>query len=270
MVDPIGPDRDDAPAAPISLEAEIAELRLAVASRDNFLALVAHELRNPMTPILAQVQRLKRLSGEPTTSAAAVGAAAERAEKLVLHYIKRVTMLLDVTRMNAGKFHLQPELHDVVETARHVVESLGPAAAYAGCAITLRAPAVLPATLDRLAAEQILENLVSNAIKYGAGTPVTVSLSDDASNVVFEVADEGPGISPDNRDRIFERFERVLAGGSTAGGFGVGLWVVRQLAEAMGGAIDVSSQAGRGAAFRVTLPRHADGGASSREMEGRV
>jgi two-component system, OmpR family, sensor kinase len=270
MVDPIGPDRDEALSSSIRLEAEVAELRLAVAFRDNFLALVAHELRNPMTPILAQVQRLKRLAGEPTSSAAILGAATERAERLVLHYIKRVTMLLDVTRMNAGKLHLQPEHHDLVETARHVVESLAPAAAYAGCAITLRAPSTMALMQDRLGAEQILENLVSNAVKYGGGSPVTVSLVDDGSTVSIEVADQGPGISADNRDKIFERFERVLETGSTVGGFGVGLWVVRQLAEAMGGGIEVSSPAGGGATFRVMLPREAGGSAPSRAKEGRL
>jgi two-component system, OmpR family, sensor kinase len=109
---------------------------------------------------------------------------------------------------------------------------------------------------DRLALEQIVDNLVSNAIKYGAGRPIVVSASEDAASgaVTVHVQDHGPGISTENQARIFERFERVVRPGHHAGGFGVGLWVVGQLVETMGGSIAIASQPDKGSTFTVSLP----------------
>ncbi|PSC05143.1 sensor histidine kinase [Alsobacter soli] len=242
----------------LSGEAELQELREALASRDAFLALVAHELRNPMTPILAQVQRLRRMA-QDGSDAEILARGAERAERLVVHYIKRVTTLLDVTRIRAGRVDLKPEPHDFAETAGQVVESLGPAAAYSGCRIEFSCPETLPAVFDRLAGEQILENLLSNAIKYAPGQPILVFARIDGEDLAFGVSDRGPGISPHDQQRIFERFERLLGAGAPAGGFGVGLWVVRRLVEAMHGRITVSSVEGQGSTFTVRLPRSGAG-----------
>ena len=107
---------------------------------------------------------------------------------------------------------------------------------------------------DRLAVEQILDNLLSNAIKYGAGKPVMVAVLPRADQIVLRVTDNGPGISPEDQARIFERFERVIHQSEQAVGFGIGLWVVRQLAEAMDGKVEVASMPGQGATFTVSLP----------------
>jgi signal transduction histidine kinase len=107
-----------------------------------------------------------------------------------------------------------------------------------------------------MAIEEILENLVSNAIKYGAGKPILVSVvADDAEGVArVNVVDSGPGISSESQARIFERFERAVPRDHHAGGFGVGLWVVNRLVEAMKGTVDVTSEPGVGSTFCITLP----------------
>jgi signal transduction histidine kinase len=107
--------------------------------------------------------------------------------------------------------------------------------------------------LDRTAIEEVVENLISNAIKYGDGKPIDVTLARDAGEMRFEVKDHGLGISANDQARIFEQFERLVTGRPTSG-FGLGLWVVGQLTEAMGGTITVESHPGQGSTFIVRLP----------------
>jgi two-component system OmpR family sensor kinase len=243
------PQRPDADAAQ-----RIAELEEAVAARDAFIAVVAHELRNPMTPILGSVQRLQRLASASLDLPGDFGAALQRLEWLIDRYIRRATTLLDVSRIRAGKHSLTPEPIDFAEALRGVVETVRPAAQHMRSAVVVEAPPALPGICDRLAFEQIGENIVTNALKYGAGHPVRISLRREGETVELAVEDAGPGISAADRKRIFERFERVIENASKAGGFGIGLWVVRQLVDAMAGTIELESEAGRGSRFVVRLP----------------
>jgi signal transduction histidine kinase len=107
---------------------------------------------------------------------------------------------------------------------------------------------------DPVRVEQVVANLVSNAMKYGAGKPVRIVLRSTASEAMLSVQDEGPGIDPANRERIFERFFRAPAG-DQAGGLGLGLAVVRELVEVMKGTVRVASEPGHGATFVIRLPR---------------
>jgi signal transduction histidine kinase len=106
---------------------------------------------------------------------------------------------------------------------------------------------------DRIALEQITDNLLSNAIKYGAGQPIEITLMSDGKTASLRVQDNGIGISEADQARIFGRFERAVTR-RAHGGFGIGLWVVRQLVDAMGGDIAVLSKPGSGSTFTVTLP----------------
>ncbi len=145
----------------------------------------------------------------------------------------------------------------MVDASALVLELLEGLAADADRWKTEIVPSIEPAVTgwwDRVALEQITFNLVSNAVKYGAGKPVDVSLAGDADHAVLTVADRGPGIPETDRLRIFEPFERAVSERHHSG-FGLGLWIVRQLAVAMEGAIDVSLRDGGGSIFRVTLPR---------------
>jgi two-component system, OmpR family, sensor kinase len=237
-----------------ALELRVAELMEAVAARDAFLAVASHELRNPMTPILAQVQRLRRLAEASHHPGDEIARGLGRLERLVEHYVRRATALLEVSRMTTGKLTLSVEPVDLANELREIVEAFRPAALYAGSSIKVDAPDTLPIRLDRLAMEQILDNLISNAVKYGRGRPIDIRLRTDDEWAVIEVQDRGLGISSSDQDRIFDRFERAVAQGSTIGGFGVGLWVVGQLVEAMGAQIVVNSVPDEGSTFTLQLP----------------
>ncbi len=238
------------------LVAENARLMEAVESRDAFLAIVGHELRNPMTPIIGRITVLRHMIGKPDITLAKIGDRLEQLEWLISRYVQRATTLLDISRVNSGKFTFNPKLIDVCALIREVVESVSPIAEHAGSTIALELPSEgMIIHSDRLSLEQIIDNLVSNAIKYGAGTPILISATSHTENAVAVicVSDCGPGIAPIDQARIFERFERAVhLGGQT--GFGVGLWIVRQLTEAMGGTIAVHSDPGAGSTFTLTMP----------------
>jgi len=239
------------------LIAENAQLREAVAARDAFLAVAAHELRNPMTPIIGGIERLCHMMNNPDLGRDALKKTAERIEWLMARYVRRATTLLDVSRVTTGKLRLDPAQTDIGTVVQDVVESFAPLAEYAGSSLTFSVPEQRVVRMgDRLALEQIIDNLVSNAIKYGAGGRIHVAASEDAvtGEILLEVRDSGPGISPHNQALIFERFERAVEPGAHSGGFGVGLWIVRQLAEAMGGTVKISSRVNEGSTFTVTLP----------------
>ena len=234
---------------------EVARLAEAVAARDAFIAVAAHELRNPMTPIVARVDMLRRAIGK--ASIEKIDQSLEQIQWLIARFLKRATTILDVSRMTSKKFTVSQVEVDVCEAAASVVENFRPLVDHSRSTLALELPNRPVAILgDRLALEQILDNLVSNAIKYGAGKPIVVSVLDDTErgHARIAVRDEGPGISAENQARIFERFERAVKPGDRAGGFGVGLWIVQQLCEAMGGAIEVTSSPGEGSAFSITLP----------------
>ncbi|KMO41918.1 sensor histidine kinase [Methylobacterium aquaticum] len=251
--DPVSvPDRDEAAA----LRREVETLRRALAERDAFLAGVAHELRNPMTPILGQVERLVAAAArEAPDGRVAQGLAQLR--WLVERYIRRATTLLDVSRVQAGQLVLLAAPVPLAEVVEEVVASLSPMAAHAGSTIAVAVPDDLVLSCERLALDQILDNLLTNAIKYGDGGAIAVSGVRQDGAARIRVSDRGIGIAPADQARIFERFERAVGDPGLAPiGFGVGLWLVRRLAEAMGGAVALDSRPGDGATFTVTLPLH--------------
>lgn len=235
----------------------IEELRAAVAARDAFIATAAHELRNPMTPIAGQVSLLLRLVRGGNAAPERIAAGLERVEWLIDRYVKRATTLLDVSRITTGKLQLEQKPVHVATIVREVANALAPIAEHARSPITVSVSDAAVGELDRLAVEQIVDNLLANALKYGAGKPIDVSAERAGESIAIRVRDRGIGISDADRARIFERFERAVGAAANSPGFGVGLWIVRQLAEAMGGEISVESTPGEGATFTVTLPRHA-------------
>ena len=176
---------------------------------------------------------------------------------LVERYVRRATTLLDVSRAQTGQLALLAAPVTLAEVVDEVVASLSPMAAHAGSAITVAVPDDLVLSCERLALDQILDNLITNAIKYGDAGPITVAADREAAEARIRVSDTGIGIGEADQARIFERFERAVADPGTAPtGFGVGLWLVRRLAEAMGGGVAVHSRPGEGATFTVTLPLH--------------
>jgi signal transduction histidine kinase len=241
------------PPAPSESERLIEELRAAIAARDEFIAIAAHELRNPMTPIVGQVQLLlTRARREQVSPALLQGL--ETLELAVDHYVKRATTLLEITRLNAEQVRLELTSFDLCELLRDCVEKYQSLAQRAGSTLHCELCASVVGTWDRLATEQILENLVSNAIRYGDGKPVTIEVVSDPEWVVVRVVDRGIGVAPADREQIFRRFERA-SGASRSGGFGIGLWLSSKLVQAQAGVLELESEVGSGSTFIVRLPR---------------
>jgi two-component system OmpR family sensor kinase len=240
------------------LASENVRLQQAIAARDSFLAVAAHELRNPMTPILGRVTLLKRsvARGDLTVDDIVLGL--DRIERLVMQFIKRATTLLDVSRSSADRWDVECGPVAIVQLVAEVVDGYRPSAVHAGASLHLDVACASDTVAigDRLGMEQVVENLLSNAIKYGGSSPVTVTVSAHPAEGIARIAvrDAGPGIPAAHHARIFEQYERVLAPGAEVSGYGVGLWIVRNLCEAMGGGIAVASQPGEGATFCVSLP----------------
>ncbi len=211
-----------------------------------------------MTPMIGQIDLLLSGIRAGKYSPERIEQQLERLRQVMNHYIKRAVTVLDVSRITSGKLTLALASCDLAGLMREVVGTFAAAARHAGVTIGIEAPASLPGIWDRLALEQIIDNLVSNAIKYGAGQPIVVCAEDHGGTVCIRVRDHGPGISVEDRARIFGRFERAVAPSERRGGFGVGLWVVGQLVEAMNGTIEVDDAQGGGSVFNVILPRHVE------------
>lgn len=244
-------------ATPEELQRRIVELVEAVAARDTFIAIAAHELRNPMTPMMGHVDLLLRGVRAAKYSPEQIEQRLERIRHVMSHYVKRATVLLNVARITSGKLTLEPVACDLADLVRSVAGTFAEPAHQAGSPIGIDVPANLPGTWDPLAMEQVIDNLISNAIKYGGRHTIEVHVEGLGDTVRLSVRDHGPGISAESRARIFARFERAVGTEESRSGFGVGLWLVGQLVEAMEGVITVDNAPGGGAVFAVVVPRHA-------------
>lgn len=239
---------------------EIARLTRELRLRDDFISIAAHELRNPLTPIaldvdvlLAQARRRR-----PQVDALEI-ASLERLQRNIRVFTRRAATLLDVSRLQSGQFTLDPRCIVLSEVVRRVLGASSAVAAQAHCDLTADLDDAVVGRWDPQAVEQIVENLLSNALRYGAGKPVAISVRARDAVARIEIRDDGIGIAPEQQERIFERFHRVP--GATASGFGVGLWVSRELARAMSGDVTVTSAPGRGSTFLVRLPLNLSGNA---------
>ena len=231
------------------------DLRQAVRARDDFIAIAAHELRNPMTPIVGVAELALIAARKEGKCPPRVIILLERLQRLVQDYVRRATKLLDVTRLESGNLKLEPAATatDVSQLVLSIVHKYEAEAAHQHCALEHDIEADVSGLFDPLAVEQIIDNLVSNALKFGAGKPVTVRLRSNEHAASLEVQDGGIGMSFDQQDRIFGRFEQIVAH-HHGGGFGLGLWIANRLVGAMDGRITVSSRPGEGSTFTVMLP----------------
>jgi PAS domain S-box-containing protein len=232
------------------------EAHEAVAARDEFLSIASHELRTPLTPLQIQLQRMLGVRGKAGVEEMPreqLRAIVQRSSVQVGRLTALVDSLLDVSRITSGRFALQPEEIDLCELAREIGARFSEAAANAGCKLLVHASGALISRCDPMRVEQVLNNLLGNAIKYGAGKPIEVKVTREADNALLIVSDRGIGISPTKLPTIFERFERGDAAASY-GGLGLGLYIARQIVDAHGGLIRVDSTEGRGSVFTVQIP----------------
>ncbi len=225
----------------------------AVRTRDEFLSVASHELKTPVTSLRLQLELLLRKvwadGAEPKKLAAKLESSIRHVDKLG----RLVGQLVGVTRIQSGKLELELEDFDLSLLVQQIVDRFAEDAAQAGVDLSFRCPAPVVGRWDHLQIDQVITNLITNAIKFGAGQPVEVAVSTDASTATLVVRDHGPGIEPDDLDRIFERFERTSSA-RTIGGMGLGLYIVRRIVVAHGGTISVESEPGEGSSFIASLP----------------
>jgi two-component system OmpR family sensor kinase len=231
------------------------ELRQAVRARDDFVAISAHELRNAMAPIDGIVElALTAARGATLSCPPQVMALLERMQGLVEDFLGRSTKLLDVSRVETDNFRLEPAVINLSSLLLSVARRYDVIAVRKGSVLDIEIEDGITGFWDPLAVEQIIENLLANAIKFGMRKPVTLRLSADKQSVWLEVRDHGVGMRPDHRAGIFGQFEQAVTQHRISG-FGIGLWVTNRLVTAMNGRLIVESRIGEGSNFAVELPR---------------
>ncbi|WP_257452683.1 sensor histidine kinase [Archangium lipolyticum] len=233
------------------------EAREAVALREEFLGIAGHELRTPLTALQLGLQSLVRhaaTSGDCVGVVKWVATCQRQGERLN----RLVGDLLDVSRITSGRLPLVLEEMDLAVLVEEVAARMRPELETAGCALSLTLESSLAGSWDRSRLDQVVTNLLANAVKYGQGRPIEVSAVATADGVSLRVRDEGIGISGVDQARIFERFERAVPD-RHYGGLGLGLWITKQIVSLLGGHIRVESEQGRGSAFTVALPRRVEG-----------
>lgn len=234
------------------LEAERARAEQANAAKSAFLAFMSHEIRTPLNGVLGMVQAMGRDDLTPAQRER-LGVVAGSGETLLL----LLNDLLDLSRIEAGRLDIEDGAVDMVATAEAARVAFSPRAAEKGLRLELHAP---PETHgwwagDAARIQQIIANLVANAVKFTDRGEVTVALAHDTDGLIVTVSDTGPGIARERLGSLFDRF--VQANASTSrqyGGSGLGLAICHQLAGLMGGSISVESRLGEGSCFTVRLP----------------
>ena len=228
----------------------------AIRARDEFLSIASHELRTPLTPLQLQLQRLvKQLEKESGLKGSSDGfkTVLKRCEQQVLRLNALVENLLDVSRITSGQLKIQPERVDLVEMLRDIVGRFTEELVSANCGVDLGVGESIVGQWDRVRIEQVVTNLITNAIKYGSGKPIEIRLIKEGQIARFSIRDNGIGIAPEEQTRIFGCFERAVST-RAYGGLGLGLYIAQQILDAHGGRIRVESVPNHGALFIVDLP----------------
>ncbi|MBM4357820.1 MAG: PAS domain-containing protein [Deltaproteobacteria bacterium] len=233
---------------------DVSELRRVEAMRRDFVANVSHELRTPVSVIEANAETL--LAGgldDPEAARTFLEAIVRSSERLA----RLISDLLDLSRIEAGHYAIHIEPIPVAEALADTVTEIGVHAEEQGIVIEVEADAALAVAADGAALEHVLLNLLDNALKYTpSGGHVVLRATGREARIRLEIDDDGPGVAPEHRERVFERFYRVDDGRSRdVGGTGLGLSIVKHLVETMGGAVGVEASRQGGACFWVELPR---------------
>lgn len=231
------------------LEASNEKLTHLNREKNEFLGIAAHDLKNPLSTIVGYADLLARQPDPAPRLAGQISASATRMQTLIKN-------LLDANAIEEGRFISKLERCDLSELVQQSVEHNQVSATRKEIALKLEAPPGLFAIADRNATVQVLDNLVSNAVKYSpAGTTIVISASQADGKVTVAVKDQGPGLSEEDQKKLFQKFTRLTArptGGESSNG--LGLSIVKRLAEAMNGNVGCHSVLGQGATFFVQLP----------------
>jgi signal transduction histidine kinase len=231
----------------------------AVGVREEFLTLAAHELRTPITSLRLSLQVLSRRArqngGEEFSSmTTSMTRMLDIAERQTIRLERLMATLLDVTNIGSSSLPVSLGDVDLADAVRTSVAQLSDDLRSSGSSLTLDMGEPVVGWWDRVRLEEVVVNLLSNAIKYGEGRPIEVGVHAEPEVAHLVVSDHGRGIAPEDRMRIFGRFERATPA-SNYGGLGLGLYVVQLIVERLGGTVDCVSDLHAGSSFIVNLPR---------------
>ena len=236
------------------------ELQKAVSMRDDFMAVVAHELLTPLNTLFLETQ-LRRMELDRGNAAifneTYLNKMVSRDERQIQSMIDLIDDMRDISRIRSNRLSITPCKVDLVALLNRAAGNLQHRAASVGASITLQTPHAVHGEVDEFRIEQVMVNLLTNALRYGGGKPVIVTLEATSTSMQIDVQDHGAGISDADKAHLFEQFDRGVS--KTAGhgrglGLGLSLYISKQLVEAHGGTLSVKSQLGEGSVFSVVLP----------------
>ena len=227
----------------------------AVNERDAFLSMASHEMRSPLWALKLYVQAIsdELRSGRVDSVIEKLPVRLERVQRQVDRINSLINRLMNVSVIASGQLQLNLEDVNISELSSAVIADLAEEARQAECQVTLETPGPIIGRWDREFLEDVILNLLQNALKFGAGKPIAVRLDVEGARAWISVQDHGIGIAEEDQGRIFERFERAVES-RNYGGFGLGLWISRHIVQALGGEIQLESRPGEGAIFTVILP----------------
>ncbi len=217
--------------------------------RDDFISIAGHELKTPLMSLLLDARRLLAFENlAPDVQRRGLERIARGGERLS----QLVDDLLDVSRIRAGRFPMDVSRVELRTLVMEVVDRYAPELAQAGSRLEASDGGPIFGRWDRSRLQQVVANLLQNAIRYGAGKPVEIGIEEQAGVARVRVRDHGAGIGPQEQTHLFEQFSHPAS--ARKGGLGIGLWITRRIVEAHDGSISVRSEPGQGAEFVVELP----------------
>ena len=232
------------------------ELEHAVRMRDDFMSIVSHEVRTPLNGLILETQLRKMHLARDNAAAFTMDkmqAMVDRDERQIQSLIRLIEDMLDVSRIRTGKLSIRPGQFDLAQTVAQLLESFSAQISAAQSSVNFTAEQPVVGQWDEFRIEQVISNLLTTALRYGAKKPIDVSVYIESGQAVVDVRDQGIGISEENQQRVFQQFERVSSSHVIAG-LGLGLFISEQIVAAHSGTISVQSALGEGALFRVCLP----------------
>ena len=238
------------------LQATQNELEQAVRMRDDFMSIVAHELRTPLNGLILETQLRKMHLARDNAAAFTLDkmhAMVDRDERQIKSLIRLIEDMLDVSRIRTGKLSIRTSQFDLVKLVSNLLQNFAPQIDAAEASVMFTADQPVVGNWDEFRIEQVISNLLTNALRYGGKGTIDVRVFTQDGQARVEVQDRGIGISEENQRRIFQQFERVSAK-TVVAGLGLGLFISEQIVTAHGGSITVESRIGEGALFRVCLP----------------